>query len=77
MLWGHVHQEFRDERNGVALIASPSTCIQFKPHAVKFAIDAQPPGYRWLELHADGRFDTGVQRLATLPEDIDMQSTGY
>lgn len=77
VLWGHVHQEFRDERNGVALIASPSTCIQFKPRSVEFALDARPPGYRWLELRADGCFDTGVQRLAALPENIDMQSTGY
>jgi 3',5'-cyclic-AMP phosphodiesterase len=60
LLWGHVHQAFDGERRGVRLLATPSTCAQFRPQSDGFAIDQRPPGYRWLELHADGRVDTGV-----------------
>lgn len=60
MLWGHVHQEFDGMRNGVRLLASPSSCVQFKPGCADFTLDDRPPGYRWLDLHPDGRIDTGV-----------------
>lgn len=60
ILWGHVHQSFDVMRNGVRLLASPSTCIQFKPGCDDFTLDEPRPGYRWLELHEDGAIDTGV-----------------
>jgi 3',5'-cyclic-AMP phosphodiesterase len=60
VLWGHVHQAFDGERRGVRLLATPSTCAQFKPGVDHFAIDHRPPGYRWLELYADGRVESGV-----------------
>lgn len=63
ILWGHVHQTFDATRNGVRLLASPSTCIQFKPGCEDFTLDEPCPGYRWLELCADGGIDTGVERL--------------
>ncbi len=63
ILWGHVHQAFDTLRNNVRLLASPSTCIQFKPACGDFALDDKAPGYRWLELHADGRIETGVEWL--------------
>jgi len=31
IIWGHVHQEYDEQRNGVRLLAVPSTCVQFKP----------------------------------------------
>lgn len=77
VLWGHVHQDFRQRRNGVELIATPSTCIQFAPRSEDFAIDVIPPGYRWLRLHADGRIETGVERLAEMPGELDLASRGY
>lgn len=39
ILFGHVHQEFDEVHHGVRLIASPSTCIQFKPLSDGFALD--------------------------------------
>lgn len=60
LLWGHVHQAYDGRRNGVRLLATPSTCAQFKPGVDGFAIDHRPPGYRWLDLHADGSVDTDV-----------------
>jgi Icc protein len=67
VLWGHVHQEFDTDRNGVRLLSTPSTCIQFAPGAEVFTLDAAGPGYRWLTLNGDGGMDTGVMRLPDAP----------
>jgi Icc protein len=77
ILWGHVHQEFDRMRNQVLLMATPSTCFQFKPHSEGFAVDLKPPGYRWLALCRDGEILTGVDRLAELPAGLDPSSVGY
>jgi Icc protein len=61
LLWGHVHQAYDGRRGHVRMLATPSTCAQFKPGEDGFALDARPPGYRWLDLHADGRVETGVE----------------
>ena len=63
VLWGHVHQVYDSERDGVRLLGSPATSVQFKPRQESFAIEDLPPGYRWLDLHADGRLDTGIVRV--------------
>jgi Icc protein len=60
VLWGHVHQIHDGERRGVKLLSTPSTCAQFLPQSPSFAIDHRPPGYRWLDLHADGRVTSEV-----------------
>lgn len=77
VLWGHVHQEYDAMRNGVRLLATPSTCFQFKPLSIDFALDASPPGYRWLDLYPNGCIDSGVCRLARASTHLDMQSSGY
>jgi Icc protein len=61
LLWGHVHQAYDGRRHGVRLLATPSTCAQFAPGTDGFAIDRRPPAYRWLDLHDDGRVETGVE----------------
>ncbi len=65
MTWGHVHQQHDSLRRGVRMLATPSTCAQFLPRSEQFAIDAAPPGYRCLSLHADGRIETEVRRVRT------------
>lgn len=77
ILWGHVHQQFDGMRNDVRLMATPSTCIQFLPKSRNFALDNAPPGYRWLDLHADGHIETAVERIAAVTGRIDMASNGY
>lgn len=77
VLWGHVHQEIDHERNGVRLLASPSTCIQFEPGSEDFTVSQQAPGYRWLRLHPDGRLETGVERVSGFEFTIDYGSDGY
>ncbi len=63
VLCGHVHQETDVEHNGVRFISSPSTCIQFEPLSRDFGLDSKGPGWRYLQLHADGHIETQVHRL--------------
>jgi Icc protein len=77
ILWGHVHQAFEGERKGVKLISTPSTCVQFKPKSHDFAVDTLPPGYRWLNLFADGRIETGVERVEGIEFEVDFSVKGY
>jgi Icc protein len=58
--WGHVHQFFDGRRQGVRLLATPSTCGQFLPLSDEFAVDSRPPAYRRLTLQADGSVETEV-----------------
>jgi Icc protein len=60
IVWGHVHQAYDGLRKNVRLLATPSTCAQFVPHADEFAVDRRPPAYRTLELRSDGSFLTEV-----------------
>jgi len=77
LLWGHVHQEFDQDRDGLKLMASPSTCIQFTPNSEDFALDSLAPGYRWLRLHDDGRLETGVSRVPADLFEVDLSGAGY
>lgn len=77
LLWGHIHQEIDREYKGLRLLASPSTCIQFKPLSDDFALDTLAPGYRWLRLMPDGQVETGVSRLQGFEFEPDFSSTGY
>lgn len=77
VVWGHVHQDFSAERKGVQLFAAPSTCVQFKPRQVDFALDDLPPGFRWFELHSDGRIVSAVERAGARPRGVDLLSGGY
>ena len=58
LAFGHVHQEYDDMYKGIRILATPSTCRQFKPASDEFAVDDRQPGYRRIELGADGRVDT-------------------
>ena len=77
VLWGHVHQARDEQRGPLRLMSTPSTCVQFAPGSENFLADDQPPGYRWLELHPDGRIDTGVSRVAADKFSVDLKSGGY
>ncbi|WP_162047108.1 3',5'-cyclic-AMP phosphodiesterase [Vibrio taketomensis] len=63
VLCGHVHQDMQKQHADTTVISTPSTCVQFKPNSDDFALDTCAPGWRELELHADGRFTTQVKRL--------------
>ncbi len=75
--WGHVHQEFHTVRNGVDLIATPSTCVQFKPQSDDFMVDNAMPGFRIYELMPNGVYSTEVCRVSERSYSIDYASSGY
>ena len=57
-IFGHVHQEYEADHNGIRIIATPSTCRQFAKGSDEFALDNNPPAYRRITLHPAGDFDT-------------------
>ncbi|MEM1189032.1 MAG: 3',5'-cyclic-AMP phosphodiesterase [Pseudomonadota bacterium] len=77
VLWGHVHQELDELRDGVRLLCTPSTCVQFQPGQIDFALDMRAPGYRWLELAPDGSIETGVSRAESQVFPVDRDASGY
>ncbi len=60
VVWGHTHQQADAQRQGVHLLGTPSTCVQFDPASDRFAIDHRPPAYRRITLQADGAIATHV-----------------
>ncbi|WMC11042.1 3',5'-cyclic-AMP phosphodiesterase [Oceanimonas pelagia] len=77
VLCGHVHQGFDEVRGGIRYLASPSTCIQFKPLSDDFALDYMAPGWRQLSLYPDGRLGTRVWRLPPNAFVPDFSARGY
>ena len=74
---GHIHQELDRMINGVRLLATPSTCVQFLPDSNDFALDPQAPGWRTLDLLQDGTIDTKVYRLTNCDFSADSEAGGY
>jgi len=74
---GHIHQALNVRHQGVQVMASPSTCIQFMPDSHDFALDNQNPGWRWLDLHSDGRIESQVERVTGQQFRPDFDSSGY
>lgn len=77
VLWGHVHQTLDQQRGGVRLLATPSTCIQFEVGSDAFSVEETAPGYRWLTLSPAGKLTTQVKRVLNYEGKIDRSSTGY
>jgi Icc protein len=44
---------------------------------VNFKADNLQPGYRWLDLHGDGRVETGVCRLSDEQFTVEPDAGGY
>ena len=65
--FGHVHQVHESSRGRVRLFATPSTGAQFLPGSDRFAVDGRPPAYRPFDLHVDGRIETDVVWVESLP----------
>jgi Icc protein len=58
--WGHAHQALDLYREGdVRFMCTPATSMQFKPRN-DFAVDDRPPGYRVIDLFADGSLASEV-----------------
>ncbi|MEP7312766.1 MAG: 3',5'-cyclic-AMP phosphodiesterase [Pseudomonadota bacterium] len=66
IVFGHVHQSFDTEHNGVRILGTPSTCAQFLPRSANFQLDSQPPAWRTLNLSADGAIATRIHWVSPL-----------
>lgn len=62
VVWGHIHQAFRAQLEGVLALGCPSSASNSLPGREKFALDGQGPAARWLELDDAGQIGTGLLR---------------
>lgn len=62
VVFGHVHQEFEEYRDGTLYASVPSTFFQFKPRSKDFSEDPRPPGARILRFNVD-KLQTAVLRV--------------
>jgi Icc protein len=60
VLWGHVHQASDRQYRHLRMLSTPSTCAQFTPGTEACVMDIRPPGFRRLNLKADGGIDSEV-----------------
>lgn len=77
MLWGHVHQASDRVVDGIRMISTPSTCVQFRPGSNDFDVDTMAPGYRLLQLNPDGTIETDVSRVEGITFEVDLTKKGY
>ena len=77
LIHGHIHQALEAQEQGVTVLGTPSTCVQFLPGSPDFAADTRQPGYREITLHADGRFSSQIHRLAPGTFLPDRSESGY
>lgn len=62
VVWGHVHQDFRQQRGEVLLLGAPSSAANSLPDRENFTLDLAGPACRWLDLLVDGTVETGLLR---------------
>ena len=77
IVYGHIHQELDYVHENIRCLCTPSTCIQFKPNVVNFALDAVNPGYRSFKLHSNGTVESEVHRVEGEQFEADFSSGGY
>lgn len=77
VVWGHIHQEYQKQVNGVQWLATPSSCVQFKPGSTDFSAGVEAPGYRFLNLYSDGRIESVVHRIDNIDFTVDYSIKGY
>ncbi|MBD2501788.1 3',5'-cyclic-AMP phosphodiesterase [Anabaena azotica] len=63
VLFGHIHQEFHQQRHGIHYLGSPSTCYQFQPGSPTYVVSDDLPGFRVLKLYSDGTWETKIERV--------------
>lgn len=76
VVFGHIHQEFQRQRRAVTYLGAPSTCIQFERESHDFALGQEAPGFRLIQLYADGTWESQVKRVQ-FAHALDLAATGY
>lgn len=74
---GHIHQLMDTTVESVRVLGTPSTCFQFTPKSEKFGIDNSAPGYRVIQLYADGRIESEITRLSAPLAGLQTNTKGY
>jgi Icc protein len=74
---GHIHQHMDIEIESVRVLGTPSTCFQFTPKSQKFGMDNTAPGYRTIQLYADGRIESAIARLPEPLAGLQNHTKGY
>jgi len=77
ILFGHVHQQVDEVYQQVRVLGVPSTSVQFMPGEDEFSVDQRQPGFRHLELLANGTVITQVHRVADDKFVAQFDPTGY
>lgn len=62
---GHVHQEFLVVQKGICYLSTPATGYQSISKSGH--VTGEAPGYRWINLHPNGRFESDVRRITFWP----------
>ncbi|HEY8098095.1 MAG TPA: 3',5'-cyclic-AMP phosphodiesterase [Methylobacter sp.] len=74
---GHIHQIMDIKTNAYRVLGAPSTCFQFTPKSTEPAVDYTAPGYRLIDLYADGRVESEVVRLPEPLAELQPDARGY
>jgi Icc protein len=74
---GHIHQVMDIKTASLRVLGVPSTCFQFVPESSEFGVNDTAPGYRLIELYADGRVESEVVRLPEPLVGLQTNSQGY
>jgi Icc protein len=75
--YGHIHQVMDTTVASAHVFGTPSTCFQFKPESKKFSLDNTAPGYRVIQLYADGRIKSEIFRLPGQLTELQADTQGY
>ncbi|MCX7103245.1 MAG: 3',5'-cyclic-AMP phosphodiesterase [Methylobacter sp.] len=74
---GHIHQVMNESKAAYKVLGVPSTCFQFVPETPEFSVDETSPGYRIIDLYADGRVESEVIRLPEPLVGLQIHEHGY
>jgi 3',5'-cyclic-AMP phosphodiesterase len=78
VIHGHIHQQTDNYVGKVRVLATPSTCFQFAPGSIDFAVDTRrAAGFRLINLYNDGSLTTKVVRLSGPPQGLQASKYGY
>lgn len=77
LVCGHVHQAFDTAHGRIGIHATPSTCFQFQRQTRELTISTERPGYRLIDLAADGSYATRCWRIAEDLTGLDRQTGAY
>ncbi len=74
---GHIHQIMDVKTTALRVLGAPSTCFQFTPETLEFSVSDTAPGYRLIELYADGLIESEVVRLPEPLVGLQTDMHGY